>query len=168
MNNKPPSNPPDILERRAAILKELESVQALLNETNTNAPQEFQIPLLDPSKSTTHELNFSKPEIKTEPPPAPKPQPLNPEDIPTVDDITASGSLFSDDDDEETYSPDSGSKLTQAQLQSHAQLVIQNLLNEAMTEIEDKLEEWIPRLEEKLKKRLEKAMNQYIEDSLKK
>lgn len=179
-------------EKRAAILKELESVRSLLNENKTspkvtkqNPPPyetkvektsqpeevestEYQIPLLDPAKPTTYELDFSKPKpAPVAPPPKPKP-PVEPkeEDIPIIDDIAVSGSLFDDDEDEDYR--EQVSVLTQAQLQEHAQLIIQDLLNDAISEIEDKLDEWMPKLEEKLKKRLEKAMDKYIAETLKK
>jgi len=169
---------------RAAILKELESVRSLLKEDtdrlknieaennkkkqlpeSKNSPrEEFQIPLLDPGRSTTYELDFSKPEL-------PKAVVTTaPIDIPTLDDITHSGSLFDDhlDEEEEKAAPKKAdSAVTKAALKDHAQLIIQDLLNEIIPDIEDKLIAMIPDLEEKLKKRLEQAMNEYIEKALK-
>ena len=158
---------------REAILKELESVRRFLKEEsapletqeafvkNKTRKEEFQIPLLDPIKTTTHEINFSKPASEQ------ATQKNTELDIPTIDDITQSGSLFDDDEDEK---PSNNNKttntVTQAQLKAHAQLIIQDLLNDVIPDIEDKLAAMVPGLEEKLKKRLEKAMNEYIEKAL--
>lgn len=186
------ANTPDDNNRakKAAILKELESVKALLNEDKSlesyqseeladieytptkpkvaDYPAEFQIPLLDPGKSTTYELDFSKPKPAPEKKITPPPKPTAPreEDIPTVDDITASSSLF--DDDEEEQVADKTSMVTEKQLKDKAQLIIQDLINDAITELEEKLDHLIPNLEERLKKRLEKAMDDYIAEALKK
>ena len=212
--------PKENSEKRAAILKELESVRNLLNEDigddepvstqpvkpakqEAAAPQEyqeeFQIPLLDPARPGTYELDFSKmappppPEEPTvreidfskkeppapapvskqvAPPPPPPPPPkkeISPEDIPTVDDITAS-SLFDDEEDDEDLEESRAAErvVTQAEIRDHAQLIIQGLLNDAISEMEEKLDEWIPKLEIRLQKRLEKAIDKYIEDYLKK
>lgn len=190
------ANTPDDNNRakKAAILKELESVKALLNDDASldnykaaeldviqytpvinQAPikaavqqEEFQIPLLDPSKSTTFELDFSKPKPAPERKVAPaKPSMPREEDIPTIDDITASSSLFHDDDEEETTQA-KPSLVTEKQLKDKAQLIIQDLINDAITELEEKLDHLIPNLEERLKKRLEKAMDEYITEALKK
>jgi hypothetical protein len=203
MAKKTPSS--EINAKKAAILKELESVKALLNEDSSaknndkpnlgaikyeyskaavqnQAPEEFQIPLLDPGKSTTFELDFSKikHELKKQNTPlaVPVPKPTqhsvksetSPDNIPTIDDITSSSSLFDDDqeeEEEESYQA-KPSKITEKQLKDQAQLIIQELLNEAITELEDKLDHLIPNLEERLKKRLEKAMDEYISKALNK
>lgn len=186
-------------QKRAAIIKELESVRKMLNEDldtdghskdNTSykasmenilesvkdvrkeVQQEFQIPLLDPGKSTTYELDFSKP--KTPAPVYPEPEPEQEtepdlESIPTVDDISPSSSLFDKDNEgnADKASPETSS-ISRNELRDHAQLLLQDLLNEAISEIEEKLEGWIPRLEIKLQKRLEKAIDDYIDKALKK
>ncbi len=168
---------------RAAILKELESVRNLLKEdsdrlgeleaqskrrnqppvTENIAREEFQIPLLDPGKSTTYELDFSKPEVKTL---APVVTPV-PAEIPVLDDITHSGSLFSDDEEDTEVPKQKTSLLTKTELRDQAQLIVQDLLNEIIPDIQDKLDAMIPGLEEQVKKRLDKVMNDYIEKSLK-
>ncbi len=186
--------------KKAAILKELESVKDLLNEdevlevlnggsaqtasdgndnSNDNGIEfeasdiqnelkgdaEFQIPLLDPSKSTTHELDFPNPKEPEPPSPASvKSQAISEADIPMVDDISASSSLF--DDEEASDYQQTQSKVTEKELKDHAQLIVQDLINDAITELEEKLDVLIPNLEERLKKRLEKAMDEYIAQTL--
>lgn len=179
-------------QKRAAILKELESVRKMLNEdldgldashkasmenilesvedVRKEVQQEFQIPLLDPGKSTTHELDFSKPKTPTPVYPEPEPEPEQEaepdlDSIPTIDDISASSSLFDDEEDDEKVAT-KASRISQSQLRDHAQLLLQDLLNEAISEIEEKLDEWIPRLEIKLQKRLEKSIDDYIDKAL--
>jgi hypothetical protein len=183
----------DSRKKKAAILKELESVQSLLNEeqslegnnsntlpnieykstsplktTSTTPIEEFQIPLLDPGRSTTFELDFSKPtpkpipEKKVVPPPPREPRE---EDIPVIDNIQSSSSLF--DDTEEVYQS-KPSLVTEKELKDKAQLIVQDLINDAITELEEKLDHLIPNLEERLKKKLEKAMDDYIANALKK
>lgn len=181
-------------KNKKAILNELESVRSLLDEDKISrkappiqtAPSEqkkerraeIQIPLLDPGKSTTTELDFS---VKS---PVQKPEAtlatsssqmtegsnkvaaLADADVPMIDDITQSGSLF-DDEEEEDEVVERANMLSAIELKGHAQLIIQDLLNEIIPEIEEKLEDMIPALEEKLKKRLEKEMNNYIEKNLK-
>ena len=181
-SNDSKSNNPQA--NRAAILKELESVRSLLKEDTDRLPlieaeqnkkkqldesvdsarEEFQIPLLDPGKSTTYELDFSKPEAEK------KVFKATLMDIPVLDDITHSGSLFDDHLDEQEESPPQkkpDSAVSKAALKDHAQLIIQDLLNEIIPDIEDKLADMIPALEEKLKKRLEQAMTDYIEKTVK-
>jgi hypothetical protein len=157
-----------VLEEIEKELKEVDLSEQIEGDIKKDENQEYQIPLLDPAKPTTFELDFSK---KEKAPEAEKPvnQAPAPADIPTVDDITESSSLFEDDIDEgkDDYQ-ESSNVVTQAQLQNHAQLIIQDLLNDAITEIEDKLDDWIPKLEEKLKKKLEKAMDKHIQKSLSK
>lgn len=183
-------------QKRAAILKELESVRKMLNEDLDNldtsdssnrasmenilesvedvrkeVQQEFQIPLLDPGKSTTYELDFSKPKTPASVPAHPEPEPEAEPDldsIPTIDDISASSSLFDKDEEEDEKVSTKASRISQSELRNHAQLLLQDLLNEAISEIEEKLDDWIPRLEIKLQKRLEQGIDDYIDKALKK
>lgn len=112
MSNKTDNNSS---KRKATILKELESVKTMLNDDekptagktknpknaapeskSSERKEEFQIPLLDPAKPTTFEIDFSKPKPAPEKKPAPAPTKPQEQDIPMVDDITSSSSLFDD------------------------------------------------------------------------